>query len=90
MLSSSLTGVISCAVRETLASAVRARSIRVGDTVTVADMVMQRIVDPPHAGSNPVSHLLHSQALTQCPGYSLCPFPQVHMRDEGFFVSRDP
>ena len=34
-----------------------ARSIRAGDTVTVADMVMQRIVDPPYAGSNPVSHL---------------------------------
>ena len=36
-----------------------ARSIRAGDTVTVADMAMQRIVDPPYAGSNPVSHLLH-------------------------------
>ena len=35
-----------------------ARSIRAGDTVTVADMAMQRIVDPPHAGSNPVSHLI--------------------------------
>lgn len=34
-----------------------ARSNRAGDTVTVADMVMQRIVAPPHAGSNPVSHL---------------------------------
>ena len=35
-----------------------ARSNRAGDTVAVADMVMQRIVDPPNAGSNPVSHLI--------------------------------
>ena len=34
-----------------------ARSIRAGDAVTVADMAMQRIVVPPYAGSNPVSHL---------------------------------
>ena len=34
-----------------------ARSIRAGDAVTVADMVMQRIVVPPYAGSNRVSHL---------------------------------
>ena len=34
--------------------------------------------------------ILHSQALTQCPGYFHALFPQVHMRDEGFFVSRDP
>ena len=34
-----------------------ARSTRAGDAVTVADMVMQRIVVPPYAGSNPVSHL---------------------------------
>ena len=34
-----------------------ARSTRAGDAVTVADMVMQRIVDPPYAGSTPVSHL---------------------------------
>ena len=34
-----------------------ARSIRAGNAVAVADMVMQRIVDPHHAGSNPVSHL---------------------------------
>ena len=26
-------------------------------SVTVADMVMQRIVDPPYVGSNPISHL---------------------------------
>ena len=42
-----------------------ARSNRAGDAVTVADLVMQRIVVPPYAGSNPVSHphnnlLLHS------------------------------
>ena len=35
-----------------------ARSIRAGDAVTVADMVMQRIVVPPYAGSNPASHLI--------------------------------
>ena len=35
-----------------------ARSTRAGDAVTVADMVMQRIVVPPYAGSNPVSHLI--------------------------------
>ena len=34
-----------------------ARSTRAGDAVAVADMVMQRIMDPPYAGSNPVSHL---------------------------------
>lgn len=34
-----------------------ARSTRVRDAVTVADMVMQRIVIPPYAGSNPVGHL---------------------------------
>ena len=34
-----------------------ARSTRAGDAVTVADMVMQRIVVSPYAGSNPVSHL---------------------------------
>lgn len=34
-----------------------ARSNRAGDTVTVADMAMQRIVDSPYAGSNLVSHL---------------------------------
>ena len=35
-----------------------ARSTRAGDAVTVADTVMQRIVVPPYAGSNPVSHLI--------------------------------
>ena len=34
-----------------------ARSTRAGDAVAVADMVMQRIVVPPYAGSSPVSHL---------------------------------
>ena len=48
-----------------------ARSIRAGDTVTVADMVMQRIVDPPYAGSNPVSHLDDSRSGTQVPLLSL-------------------
>ena len=33
------------------------RSTRAGDAVTVTDMTMQRIVVPPYAGSNPVSHL---------------------------------
>ena len=33
-----------------------ARSTRAGDTVTVADLAMQRIVVPPYAGSNPVGH----------------------------------
>lgn len=28
-----------------------------GDTVTVADLVMQQIMDLPYAGSNPVGHL---------------------------------
>ena len=41
-----------------------ARSTRAGDTVTVADMAMQRIVDPPYAGSNPVSHLQINPSLT--------------------------
>ena len=40
-----------------------ARSIRAGDAVTVADMVMQRIVVPPYAGSNPVSHLFQIALL---------------------------
>ena len=65
-----------------------ARSIRAGDTVTVADMVMQRIVVPPHAGSNPVSHPYIARRF-QCPGYLHALFSQVHMRDEGIFVSRD-
>ena len=41
-----------------------ARSTRAGDTVTVADMAMQRIVDPPYAGSNPVSHLQVNPSFT--------------------------
>ena len=41
-----------------------ARSTRAGDTVTVADMAMQRIVDPPYAGSNPVSHLQINPSFT--------------------------
>ena len=41
-----------------------ARSTRAGDTVTVADMAMQRIVDPSYAGSNPVSHLQINPSLT--------------------------
>lgn len=32
-------------------------SIPCMQAVAVADMVMQRIVDPPYAGSNPVGHL---------------------------------
>ena len=41
-----------------------ARSSRAGDAVTVADMVMQRIVVPPYAGSNPVSHLRINPSFT--------------------------
>ena len=41
-----------------------ARSIRAGDTVTVAEMEMQRFVIPPYAGSNPVSHLLEGKKKT--------------------------
>ena len=41
-----------------------ARSTRAGDAVTVADMVMQRIVVPPYAGSNPVSHLQINPSFT--------------------------
>ena len=37
-----------------------ARSIRAGNAVAVADMVMQRIVVPPYAGSSPASHLYPS------------------------------
>ena len=33
-----------------------ARSNRAGDTVAVAELVMQRSVMPPYAGSSPVSH----------------------------------
>ena len=63
--------------------------IRAGDTVTVADMVMQRIVNPPRAGSNPVSHLCFyiGQALTQRPGCFHALLRQVHIRNKGIFSS---
>lgn len=46
------------AVLKTVGPKGLARSNRVCSVVTMADLVMQWIVDPPYTGSNPVSHHL--------------------------------